>query len=384
MFVGKQLSRREVSKMAVSGALGATALGWLRSSSAQEHAGSAAVPPQPTGIQLACDIVVNAKDEDLLFFKQAGVDVVCVRQTKPEDQTVEGLLRIKKRFADAGLMVNDFDNQGVNANLGDIVLNRPGRDKAIEAYKSWIRTLGQAGVSMIEAIMYNATASVVCGQAEARGATHGREFDLNSSELTGAPWRLGGRTGSINSLLFGREYSQDEIWENYTYFIKQVSPVAEEAGVRIPFDPDDPAGLPSVFGVPRIFSTFEGCKKALKIANSPNVGMCLGCGPWLEGGAANTGIDVPGFIHHLASQKQLFHVYGRNPSSPLPRTHETYIDDGYYDMYKIIKALVDVKYNRIVTLDHNMGMVGGLRTYQAFGLGYLRAMLQCAQRGYHA
>ena len=110
----------------------------------------------------------------------------------------------------------------------------------------------------------------------------------------------------------------------------------------------------------------------------------MGCGPWLEGGAENTGIDAPGFIRYLASKKQLFHVYGRNPSSPLPRTHETYIDDGYYDMYKIVKALVDVKYDRVLTLDHNMNMVGGLHTYQAFGLGYLRAMLQCAERGYQA
>ena len=85
-------------------------------------------------------------------------------------------------------------------------------------------------------------------------------------------------------LSHGREFTKEEIWENYTYFIKQVAPVAEEAGVRIGIHPDDPP-VPVLAGVPRcIFGNFEGYKRALEIANSPNVGICLCCGTWLEGG----------------------------------------------------------------------------------------------------
>jgi len=43
-------------------------------------------------------------------------------------------------------------------------------------------------------------------------------------------------------------------------------------------------------GVPRcIFGNFEGYKRALEIAKSPNVGICLCCGTWLEGGKELTG-----------------------------------------------------------------------------------------------
>ena len=35
------------------------------------------------------------------------------------------------------------------------------------------------------------------------------------------------------------------------------------------------------------------------------------------------------------------------------------VDNGYYDMYKVMKALVDVKYDGIVHLDHLVPMVGG-------------------------
>ena len=73
-------------------------------------------------------------------------------------------------------------------------------------------------------------------------------------------------------LSHGRVFTREEIWDNYTYFIKKVVPVAEEAGVRIGIHPDDPP-QPMLAGVPRcIFSNFEGYKKALEIANSPNIG----------------------------------------------------------------------------------------------------------------
>jgi mannonate dehydratase len=55
------------------------------------------------------------------------------------------------------------------------------------------------------------------------------------------------------------------------------------------------------------------------------------------------------------------------------------VDDGYYDMYQAMKALVDVKYDGIVHLDHAVPMVGGDRNYQAFTVGYMRALRQRAQ-----
>src|SRR2546421_585626 len=82
----------------------------------------------------------------------------------------------------------------------------------------------------------------------------------------------------------GRKYSENEIWENYTYFIRRVAPVAEELGIRIGIHPEDPP-VPVLGGVPRcIFGNFDGYVRALEIANSPNIGVCLCCGTWLEGG----------------------------------------------------------------------------------------------------
>jgi mannonate dehydratase len=45
----------------------------------------------------------------------------------------------------SGLAVHNIRNPAVTNNQLEIVLNRPERDKKIEDYKAWLRTLGGAG-----------------------------------------------------------------------------------------------------------------------------------------------------------------------------------------------------------------------------------------------
>ena len=361
------MTRRELGRVALGGAV-----------LAGRQVASATVRPQPPGIKLGSAAPADPSNDDLLFYRELGVDGVFCAVT-PQFNSVEGLLHVKKRYADAGLTVHNMRNLPVTNNQVDIVLNRPGRDKKIEAYKTWLRTLGGAGFHYTIS-NFNLAQIVTSSFIETRGART-RDFDLNAPNL-GIPADVPGGLaymGSAKSLFFGREYTVDEIWANYTHFVKQVAPVAEEAGIVIGFHPDDPP-VPSLFGVPRILSTFNDCKKALKIANSPNVAMCLCCGTWAEGGPA-MGIDPAGAIHHFGSRKQIYEIHFRNVSSPLPHFRETFVDNGYYDMYKVMKALVEVKYNGIVHLDHAVPMVGGGRTYEAFAMGYMRAMRQRALGG---
>jgi mannonate dehydratase len=131
--------------------------------------------------------------------------------------------------------------------------------------------------------------------------------------------------------------------------------VAEEAGVRIGIHPDDPP-QPVLAGVPRcIFSSFDGYKKALEIANSPNIGMCLCVGCWLEGGPL-MGKDPVETIKYFGGKKKLFKVHFRNVTAPLPHFTEAMLDDGYYDMFKVMKAMVDVNFDGIAIPDHIPGI----------------------------
>ena len=132
-------------------------------------------------------------------------------------------------------------------------------------------------------------------------------------------------------------------------------------------------------GVPRcIFGNFEGYKRAMEIANSPNVGICLCCGTWLEGGKELTGKDPEEMIRYFGAAK-IWKIHFRNVSAPLPHFVETFMDNGYYDMYKIMKALRDVNYDGIVIPDHIPSMVGQ-RSGLAYCIAYMRALRDRANR----
>ena len=175
-------------------------------------------------------------------------------------------------------------------------------------------------------------------------------------------------------LSHGRVYSQNEIWDNYTYFIRAVAPLAEQLGVLIGIHPDDPP-QPMLGGVPRcIFSSFDGYARALEIANSPNVGLCLCVGCWLEGGPL-MGRGVLETIQHFGRQGKIFKVHFRNVDQPLPHFVETFIDNGYMDMRQVMVALREVAYNGILILDHIPQIAGSHQISAAYTLGYMQAML---------
>jgi D-mannonate dehydratase len=65
-----------------------------------------------------------------------------------------------------------------------------------------------------------------------------------------------------------------------------------------------------------------------------------------------TGKDPVEMIKYFGPRKKLFKIHFRNVSAPLPHFTETLIDDGYYDMSKVMQALVDVDFEGIVIPDH--------------------------------
>jgi mannonate dehydratase len=208
---------------------------------------------------------------------------------------------------------------------------------------------------------------------QTRGGADARALRMNT-----AVGRWAGKTWQ-NPLSHGRKYTEDELWDNYTFFIKKVVPVAEEAGVYIGVHPDDPTGF-EMGGIPRcIFGNFAGYVRALEIASSPNIGVCLCVGSWIEGGE-RTGKHVTEAIRHFAAQKKLFKIHFRNVSAPLPEGFvETFPDDGYVDMSKVMRALHESGYTGAVISDHLPNMAGGRRSAEAFALGYMRGLIQAAE-----
>jgi mannonate dehydratase len=287
------------------------------------------------------------------YLKQLGVTWVSLAAT-PETATAEGFIRMREAWEAGGFKVYNIGSgvgpSGSLHNMPEVTLNLPGRDQKIEEYLNYIRYLGKAGIP------YSTYAHMGNGIWSSGRITTPRGYEARDGDAKSPDWRgfWAGKTYT-EPLSHGRVFTPEEIWDNYTYFIKKVTPVAEEAGVRIGIHPDDPP-QPMLAGVPRcIFSSFEGYRRALDIAQSPNIGMCLCVGCWLEGGPL-MGKDVVETIRYFGSRKKLFKVHFRNVSAPLPHFNETLLDDGYYDMYKVMKALVEVRFDGIAIPDHIPGV----------------------------
>jgi len=290
----------------------------------------------------------------------------------PQTATAEGFTEMRQQWEDGGFKVYNIGSgvgpSGSLHNMPEVTLNLPGRDQKIEEYLNYLRYLGKAGIPY-STYAHMGNGIWRSGRATLPRGYTGADCDLSSPNLRGT-WD--GKTYA-EPLSHGRVFTKEEIWDNYSYFIKKVVPVAEDAGVRIGIHPDDPPE-PELAGVPRcIFATFEGYKRAMEIANSPNVGICLCCGCWNEGGKALMHKDPAEMIRFFGAEK-IWKIHFRNVSAPLPHFVETFMDNGYYDMSKIMDALVDVKYDGIVILDHTPEVVGGHYPEQAYGFAYMKAL----------
>jgi mannonate dehydratase len=324
------------------------------------------IPVEP-GMKIAAQIGPEPSEAELTLLQQMGIEYV-VLWTTSEKSSYDYFASRVKLFGDYGMKIYGFGLSSVH-NHSAIVLGLEGRDEKIEEYKRHLRAMGKAGIPYATyAHMANGIWS--SERETTRGGAPARAFDL-------AKGPKGYDHGHVyeGTLTHGRVYTADEIWENFTYFIRQIAPVAEEAGVRIGIHPDDPP-VDGLGGVPRcIFSSYGGYQRALDIANSSNIGVCLCAGCWLEGGE-RMGKSVTETILEFGKQKKLFKVHFRNVDQPLPHFVETFIDDGYMNMYEILKAMRAVDFDGVFIADHIPLMGGDPRIGTAYTIGYMKALLE--------
>lgn len=324
------------------------------------------------GIKIAVQIPFNPSDERLMFVKQLGVEWVST-WARGEEATYENYLRTRRKVEEAGLNVWNIGNTNVH-NMEEVTLNLPGRDAKIAEYKKYLRDIGRVGGIHYTTYAHMGNGIWSTGQEETRGGAIARGFD--SDKAMAGNWAGKRFEGPLTH---GRVYTEEEIWDNYEYFIKAVVPIAEENDVTIGIHPDDPP-VHVLGGVPRcIFSSFNGYKRALEIADSENVGICLCVGCWLEGGNL-MGKDVLETIHYFGARDKIFKVHFRNVEKPLPHFIETFPDSGYMDMYEVMKALREVSFDGVMIPDHIPRFITGRDVGTAYSIGYMKALLERANQ----
>ena len=365
----------------------------MSNTSKQNHYPLRAVPGyfgNHPGIQIGATTTPLADDEELQIFQQLGVEWVMLKVPDQSLHSVDNYKHWKERFARYDMQIYRIGSHWHN--MAEVTLGLEDCDRKTDDYLTHIRNLSAAGIYYTTyAHMANGIWS--SGKATGRGGSQARTLDL---DIARGKWEDWGFEGEVPDGVRGqwdhwslegevphdREFTEDELWDNYERFMRKVVPVAEEAGVYIGMHPDDPP-VYTLGGVPRcILGNFAGYQRALEIADSPNIGVCLCVGCWLEGGAEGMGVDVLEAIRTFGQQGKIFKVHFRNVTNPMPEPwRETMMDEGYMDMTKVMAALQEVEFDGCVIPDHipemssqKCGENGGTQAGLGFSIGYMRAL----------
>ena len=130
-----------------------------------------------------------------------------------------------------------------------------------------------------------------------------------------------------------RDVSRADFRGNLISFLKEIVPVAEEAGVKLAIHPDDPPF--SIFGLPRVVSSAEDARAIVNAVRSPANGITLCTGSY----GAGRRNDLVAMAKEFAPDIHFAHL--RNVRhEPDGSFHESEHLDGDVDMVGVVAALM--------------------------------------------
>jgi mannonate dehydratase len=177
-----------------------------------------------------------------------------------------------------------------------------------------------------------------------------------------------------------KDVSAEDLWDNLRYFLQEILPVAEEAGIKMAIHPDDPPW--SIFGLPRIMTGEESLQKLLSISDSPSNGITFCTGSL----GANPQNDMVDLASKFAERSPFAHIrnvkiFGNGDF--IETSHLT--ADGSINIKGVVKELSGVQFEGYVRPDHGRHLWGedcrpGYGLYdRALGIMYLHGLWDAYQ-----
>jgi mannonate dehydratase len=306
--------------------------------------------------------------------RQVGVDaVISELEDSPDgrhDNTgdrpwdYQPLARLKERYESAGLRVAGIEDWPP---MDRARLGRTGRDEEIGHFCTLIRNMGRLGIPML---CYNWMACVNWTRTtvSARGRGDALVTGFRLADMKDAPTWAG-------------DVPPEQLWSAFEYFLAQVVPVAEKAGVRLALHPDDPP-IPLLRGVSRIMISVEAFERVLSLADSEANAVCL-----CQGNFTLFSDDLPAVIRRFGSEGRIAFGHFRDVRGTATDFVETFHDEGKTDMLACMEAWHDFDFDGVLRPDHVPTLAGEPNDDPSYALqarlhaiGYMQGLREAAMR----
>lgn len=283
------------------------------------------------------------------------------------DQYEAAMRNHKEEWTEAGFAIPVYETM-TPVRADHIRRGTPGREEELKDFIAVVEAMGRVGIPVL---CYNlGQGGSRTDWVPTRGGAISSQFDYAASNAEQPVVEV---------------QTEEELWDNLTWLLERVVPIAEKANVRMGYHPNDPPISP-YRGTAQIMVSADAYRRLLNIAPSPNNGVSF-----CQGNFKAMGEDVYAVAREFTEMGKVFFIHFRDVEGTAgTQFTETFHDNGPTDMARMLEIYSSAGFDGPIRPDHAPAMgdedPSTTRGYgvmgKIFAFGYMKGVMQAHNLAY--